>query len=144
MVASNSWHPDLMGRLPLSMLNSIPFILLLGSFLGFLAGLGVGGGSLLIIWLTLVLEMTHSQARILNLLFFLPAAIITSLFRWKQGKLELKNILPGIVAGCVSAFIFSTVSTNLDTALLKKLFGILLLFTGLKELLYKPRRGNRS
>ena len=121
------------------MLDSFPFALLLGTALGFLAGLGVGGGSLLIIWLTLVLDMPYPQARVLNLLFFLPAAIITSLFRWKQGKLEIKSILPGIFAGCAGALVFSLLSGRLDMILLRKFFGILLLLTGVKELLYKPR-----
>ena len=121
------------------MLETFPFILVLGTALGFLAGLGVGGGSLLIVWLTLVLEMPHDQARLINLLFFLPAAIITSLFRWKQGKLEVKRILPGVIAGCVAALLFSLLSAKLDMGLLRKLFGFLLLATGIKELLYKPR-----
>ena len=121
------------------MLETFPFILGLGTALGFLAGLGVGGGSLLIVWLTLVLEMPHDQARLINLLFFLPAAIITSLFRWKQGKLEVKRILPGVIAGCAAALLFSLLSAKLDMGLLRKLFGFLLLATGVKELLYKPR-----
>lgn len=121
------------------MLETFPFILVLGTALGFLAGLGVGGGSLLIVWLTLVLEMPHDQARLINLLFFLPAAIITSLFRWKQGKLEVKRILPGVIAGCAAALLFSLLSAKMDMGLLRKLFGFLLLATGIKELLYKPR-----
>ena len=121
------------------MLDSFWFALVLGTLLGFLAGLGVGGGSLLIIWLTLVLDMPYPQARLLNLLFFLPAAIITSFFRWKQGKLEIKRILPGIFAGCAAALVFSLLSAKLDMQLLRKFFGILLLLTGAKELLYKPR-----
>lgn len=122
------------------MLSSFPFILILGTALGFLAGLGVGGGSLLIIWLTLVLDMPHPQARILNLLFFLPAAIITSIFRWQQGNLNIKKVLPGIIAGCTAAFLCSILSSKLDIALLKKLFGFLLLITGIKELLYRPKK----
>ena len=122
------------------MLESFPFILLLGSALGFLAGLGVGGGSLLIIWLTLVLNMPYDQARLINLLFFLPAAIITSIFRWKQGKLQIKIILPGILAGCASALVFSLLSGKLDIQLLQKFFGFILLATGIKELLYKKRK----
>ena len=35
------------------MLESLPFVLFISSALGFLAGLGVGGGSLLILWLTI-------------------------------------------------------------------------------------------
>ena len=122
------------------MLESLPVALATGSVLGFLAGLGVGGGSLLILWLTLVLGMEHSEARIINLLFFIPAAIVACFFRWKQGKLDLKKILPAIVAGIVSAGFFAWLSRHIDVALIKKLFGALLLLTGVRELFYRPRK----
>ena len=122
------------------MLDSFPSALGVSTILGFLAGLGVGGGSLLILWLTLVLDMSHQQASILNLLFFLPAAIITSLFRKKQGKLPLKRIWPGILAGSLAALGASILSGWLDMNLIKKLFGILLLLTGCKELFYRQRK----
>lgn len=122
------------------MLNTLAVALVVSTALGFLAGIGVGGGSLLIMYLTLLLNMPYPQARILNLLFFLPSAIAASLFRWKQGKLELKKILPAIVAGCVGAAVFSWISGHMDVSLLKNTFGILLLITGVRELLYKPRK----
>ncbi len=108
--------------------------------LGFLAGLGVGGGSLLMLWLTLVVGMEYPDARTINLLFFLPSAFIATLFRRKQGALKLRKILPAIIAGCVAAAIFTFVGRQMDTALLKKFFGGLLLFTGLRELFYRPRK----
>lgn len=122
------------------MLESLPVILIIGTVLGFLAGIGVGGGSLLILWLTLVLEMPYPQARIINLLFFLPSAIVATVFRWKQGKLEIKKVLPAIITGCIAAGVCSFFSTRLDLELLQKLFGGLLLITGVRELLYKPRK----
>jgi len=121
------------------MLESLPMMLLVGTVLGFLAGLGIGGGSLLILWLTAVLETDPQTARCINLLFFLPAAVIACLFRRKQGQLDLKAVLPAIVSGCVAAGIFSFVGMNLDTSLLKKLFGGLLIITGLRELTYKSK-----
>ena len=132
-----------MGRDPVFMLESFPVVIIVGTVLGFLAGLGVGGGSLLILWLTLVLGMEHPQARVINLLFFLPSAVIACLFRWKQGKLDFKKVLPAILAGCIAAGICSFLSTRLEMGLLKKLFGGLLLFTGLRELLYKPKKTER-
>ena len=45
------------------MLESFPIALLVGAILGFLSGLGVGGGSLLILWLTLVLDMCSRSSR---------------------------------------------------------------------------------
>ncbi len=121
------------------MLESFPFALAVGVILGYLAGLGVGGGSLLILWLTLALDFSQQSARLINLMFFITAAGAVSVFRWRQGKLKIKKILPAIIAGSIAAGIFSWVGLHLDTALLKKLFGILLLFTGVRELLYRPR-----
>lgn len=122
------------------MLDSFPVALLAGTALGVLAGLGTGGGSLLILWLTLVLGMEQADARSINLMFFLPAAVIACLFRWKQGKLDFKKVLPAILSGCAAALVFSWLGTRMDTTLLKKLFGVLLLFTGFRELFYRPRK----
>lgn len=122
------------------MLESFPVAVIAGILLGYLAGLGVGGGSLLILWLTLVLNMPQGTARMVNLLFFITAAGTVSIFRWKQGTLQIKKILPAILAGCFAAAVFSWLSTRLDVSSLKKLFGILLLLTGLRELFYRPRK----
>lgn len=119
------------------MVESLPVMLLLGTVLGFLSGLGIGGGSLLILWLTLVLEMPQAEARGINLLFFLPSALVACWFRWKQGTLDLRAIFPAAAAGCISAALFSLLGTVLDTTLLEKLFGGLLIATGIRELLYK-------
>ena len=119
------------------MLESLPFVLLLSTILGFLSGLGIGGGSLLILWLTIVLEVPQQIARGINLLFFIPSALAACFFRWKQGVLDGKTILPAILAGCLSAVLFSWLGTMLETQWLKKLFGGILIATGLRELLYK-------
>lgn len=108
--------------------------------LGFLAGLGVGGGSLLMLWLTFIVGMEYGQARIINLLFFLPSALISTFFHRKQGSVNIQKILPAIVAGCAFAALFSYIGNKIDTTLLKKCFGGLLLVTGLRELFYRPRK----
>lgn len=116
----------------------------MSAVLGFLSGLGVGGGSLLILYLTLVLNMDPGTARGINLLFFIPCALISGLFRWHQGDVELKKIWPAILGGCASAFVFSMISLALNTALLKKLFGVLLIATGLRELFYTQKRNGEG
>lgn len=122
------------------MLGSFPVALAVGTVLGFLSGLGIGGGSLLILWLTLVLGFEQAAARSLNLLFFLPSAAVALWFRWKQGAVELKRVLPAMIAGSLGAAVFSFIGMQLELGVLKKLFGGLLLATGLRELFYKPRK----
>lgn len=112
---------------------------LVGTVLGFLSGLGIGGGSMLILWLTLVQNASPAEARAINLLFFLPCALIAAVFRWKQGNLPVKKILPAILTGCAAALCFSLMGTNMDVTILKKLFGGLLIVTGLREILYRSK-----
>ena len=121
------------------MLESLPVIILVGTVLGFLTGLGVGGGSLLIIWLTAVLGMDPATARGINLLFFLPGAFIAVSFRKKQGNMKWGSILPPAAAGCIAAAVFSYLSTMINVEIIRKLFGIILLAAGIREVLWKNK-----
>ena len=121
------------------MLNPL-LAIAVGLVLGFLAGLGVGGGSLLILWLTLVGGMEHSGARIINLMFFIAAAGSVSFFRWRKGALDLKAILPAVAGGCIAAGLCSWLGNVINQSILQKIFGGLLLVTGIRELLYRPRK----
>ena len=109
-------------------------------FCGTLAGMGLGGGSLLILWLTAVQNIDPATARGINLLFFLPAALIATLSRIQKGSLPIQKVMPAVWAGILFATVFSFISSQLDIELLKKLFGVLLLITGLRELFYRVRK----
>lgn len=143
MAAPSTWHSNSMGRCSLPMLDTFPVALIVSAVLGFLAGLGVGGGSLLVLWLTLIVGMDHPHARIINLLFFIPTAVISSLFRWRQGSLNYQKVFPAVIAGCLAAALFSWLSQYLELQFLKKLFGFLLLMTGIREILYKEKSQNK-
>ena len=114
--------------------------LFVSAILGILSGLGTGGGSLLILYLTCIQNMPMDQSRSINLLFFIPSALVACLFRWKQGRLDIKKVLPAILAGSISAAIFAHLSTQWDTQALQKIFGALLVITGIRELFYKPKQ----
>ena len=112
---------------------------LVGAALGFLSGLGVGGGSLLLLWMTLVLGADPAQARVMNLMFFLPSALIATAFRWKQSKPVWSHILPAAGAGLLGAVIGNLLSPILPRDLLKKAFGVLFLVSGVREICYRPK-----
>ena len=111
--------------------------ILVGAVLGFLSGLGVGGGSLLLLWLTLVMGVDQPTARVMNLQFFLPCALIATVFRWKQSKPDWKLTLPALGAALPGALLGNFLGPTLDMALLKKALGVLFLLTGIRELRQK-------
>lgn len=121
---------------------SVLLTCLISTVLGTLSGLGIGGGSLLILWLTLVQRMDYAEAKYINLLFFLPpAAISTGINLWKK-RVSFFSVLPAVLAGCVSVLLFTWLSSSWDTAVLRKLFGALVLCTALRELFYKNKQRN--
>lgn len=121
-------------------MDSIAVTLVLGTALGFLTGLGIGGGSLLMVWLTAVLGMQTMVARSINLLFFLPGAAVAFTFRKKQGIIQWKHILPPALAGCISSAVCSQLSTVVDNSILQKTFGIILIIAGLRELFWTNKK----
>jgi uncharacterized membrane protein YfcA len=73
-------------------------------------------------------------------MFFLPCAVVATVLRIKQGTVPFRKLWLPTLAGCIAALLFSLLSTKIDTAQLKKLFGVLLLYTGIRELFYRPRK----
>ena len=111
--------------------------LLIGALLGVLAGLGIGGGSLLMLWLTLVEDTEPLTARGINLMFFIASAGAACLTGKRKDKPPAET--PAVITGCISAAIFNYVALCMDADKLKPLFGILLLIIGAREIFYRPR-----
>ena len=105
---------------------------LTGTLLGILTGLGIGGGSLLLLYLTFVKDLPPDLSRNISLLFFFPAA---SLSYFKKGqRIPFKKLMPAAAAGCLAAAAFSLLARVLDPRYFKKALGLLFIFTGLYEL----------
>lgn len=121
-------------------MNSIPVCILVGVVLGFLTGLGIGGGSLLILWLTQVLHTPQQQAQGINLLFFLPAALVACLLNGRRGRLNWSLAIPAMLLGALGAGLAAWLATGLPEGSLGRVFGLLLLASGLWELLGVGRR----
>lgn len=108
--------------------------LLIGSVLGFLSGLGLGGGSLLMLWLTAVETLPPQEARNINLLFFLPCGIISLAFRIKNGEIARKAAVIAGLAGCATAAAVNLFLPDIGGDWLRKILGILFITTGIREL----------
>lgn len=118
--------------------------LLAGTVTGILSAFGIGGGSLLLIYLTCFAGVSQHDAQGINLLYFLPAACASLPSHRKNGLLEKRVILPAILAGLFTAACTALLSNRLDTGLLRKLFGLFLLYVGLRELFHKDKNANKT
>lgn len=113
------------------------FAALAGAATGILSGFGVGGGTLLLIYLTAIAGMAQQQAQGINLLYFLPSAAAALPAHIRHGYVEKSVLLPAILAGLICALLASWAATGLDTGLLRRCFGGFLLVVGLRELFRK-------
>lgn len=118
--------------------NSLLVSLPIAVALGILTGLGVGGGSLLLLWLTLGDGMDPGEARIISLLFFLPAALLSGVLR--RDSISWKALVPGILGGIGAAALGSLLARVLEVRIFQKGLGILLVITGLRELTQKDKK----
>lgn len=124
------------------MLESFPVIVLVAAVLGFFSGIGVGGGSLLILWLTLVTNTEYAVARQINLLFFLPAAFLSCLLRVRQKHICWKIVIPAILGGIITCVLFSRISASWDLKWIQKAFGVLLILVGIKEVFFHEKKAS--
>lgn len=113
------------------------WVILIGFFAGIISGMGIGGGTILIPAITIVLDITQHQAQGINLLFFLPTAIVAIIIHNKSNRIEWKTSKKISLYGVIGAIIGSFIAINLDAEILKKLFGGFLIFMGIKEILFK-------
>jgi uncharacterized membrane protein YfcA len=108
--------------------------LLAGTVTGVLSGFGIGGGSLLLIYMTGFAGMPQNLAQGVNLLYFLPTAATALPAHVKNGYIEKAALLPAIAAGLAGTALAAWAATSMDVSLLRKCFGGFLLIIGLREL----------
>ena len=111
--------------------------LLCGAATGILSAWGVGGGTLLLLCMTLFLGVDQTQARGINLLYFLPTAAVSLVYHRKNGYLDREVLKAAIPLGTLCALGAAFISTVADASLLRKPFGIFLLWAGLSSLFGK-------
>lgn len=110
-----------------------------GIVCGVLSGLGIGGGTALMVWMTAVCGMEQMQAQGINLLYFIPTAICAVLLHAKNHLICGRVVLPATLAGVLTAGLTAWIASSLEVELLRRLFGGFLIFVGLRELLGKHK-----
>ncbi len=113
--------------------------LIAGILSGMIGSMGMGGGGVLIIYLSLFTDISQSRAQGINLLFFLPIALI-SVLRYSHKKLIVwKLAVPLALFGLIGTVLGSCLCGRFDNTILAKLFGILLCVMGVSALFSRSK-----
>lgn len=113
------------------------FPLLVGALTGLLSGFGIGGGTLLVLWLTLWGGFDQLRAGGVNLVYFLFCALPALVSHVKNGLVEKKAALLCGISGVPACIGAAMLAAWLDVSLLRRCFGVLLLYVGYRELFPK-------
>lgn len=101
--------------------------ILIGIVSGIIGGLGMGGGTVLILFLSLFMNVEQHIAQSTNVIFFVPTAIATIIVSIKNRNINLKIAWSICLWGMFGAFIGAYISMKLDVNLLRKCFGLFLI-----------------
>lgn len=117
--------------------------LLAGLLSGIVGAMGLGGGAVLVIYLTLFTDTKQLKAQGINLFFFLPIALIAVIIYAFKKEIKWKKILPIALGGVLGSFGGIFLSSVLGGNFLSKLFGGGLVILGIKEImcLKKGKKG---
>ena len=112
---------------------------LIGFLSGIISGMGIGGGTILIPSLVIFKNIPQQQAQGVNLVVFLPVAIIALITHHKKGNIDFSFAKLIIIGGIGGAIIGSFLAIKINPLKLKKYFGIFMLLIGIYELLQKKK-----
>ena len=115
-----------------------------GLVCGVFSGLGIGGGTLLMVWMTAVMGIEQRMAQGINLLYFLPTAVCALIFHIKNRLIRWRVVIPAAITGCLTAAGAAFLATAIDATLLRKLFGGFLLLVGLNEMFGRHARDKKD
>lgn len=99
------------------------YLAIAGAVSGILGGMGMGGGTLLIPILTLLFDFKQAFSQTINLVAFLPMAVVALIIHCKNNMVKKEGILgiilPALLLSISGSLLAKCVSGNLQT----KLFG---------------------
>ena len=133
------WPSDSLGRSADGVRMSAVWLAVSGILAGMLGAMGMGGGGVLIIYLTLVHGIAQHTAQGINLLLFIPCACLALVSYFRKKLIDVKSALPAILCGLAGAAAGSLVSSLLSVDWLRRGFGVFLFLIALREIFQKPK-----
>ena len=111
--------------------------LIAGLLSGLTASMGLGGGAVLIIYLTLLAAVDRITAGGINLLFFIPISLLAVIIYAVRGEIKWKTVIPISLLGLCGSVLGMWLIDFLEDEWISKIFGGILVILGLKETFFK-------
>ena len=96
--------------------------------------MGVGGGGLLVIYLTLFEGVEQIMAQGINLFFFIITAIASTIYNVKKNKIVWKITLVLSISGMIFSILGTYIAGKIDSNILRIFFGTMLIIGGVSSL----------
>ena len=109
------------------------YYLLISIVSGVLAGMGMGGGTLLIPALTLIMDVDQQLAQATNLLVFVPCAIICCIIYFKSKLIDFRNSWLIVLSASAISIVAVLVAVKLKSKTLSIIFGTFLIVLGVVQ-----------
>lgn len=120
--------------------------ILIGGISGIVAALGMGGGTILILLLSLFMDLEQHIAQATNLVFFIPTSLAAIVINIKQKNVDFKLAVNISIFGILGSIIGVLISEKISSAHLRKYFAVFILIIAMHEIykLYKEYRTVRK
>ena len=110
---------------------SMTLSIIAGFLAGIIGSMGFGGGGILIIFLVVFANVPQITAQGINLIFFIPCAILSVIIYAVKKQIDFKEITPVILGGILGAIPASLLLNLIDTRYLSKIFAVFLISMGI-------------
>ena len=107
--------------------------IIIGLISGIIGGLGMGGGTVLILLLSMFSNIEQHIAQGTNVIFFVPTAIAAIVIFIKNKNIRFKIGIPVCLWGLLGAFIGATISSKMEVGMLRKCFGVFLIIIAIYQ-----------
>lgn len=94
----------------------------------------MGGGTILILLLSIFMNLDQHTAQSTNLIFFIPTAITSIFIGIKNKNINIKESWIIVASGIIGAIISANIGTHINVQTLKKIFGVFLLIIAIYEI----------
>tara|TARA_R110002050_G_scaffold263065_1_gene403457 strand:+ start:17827 stop:18213 length:387 start_codon:yes stop_codon:yes gene_type:complete len=119
-------------------MTEIMILILIGLAGGVLSGMfGVGGGIIIVPAFVFFLGMSQHEAQGTSIgLMLLPIGILAAYNYHQSGNMDIKAALIVAAAFVLGGYFGSKISLGLDQVLIKRIFGVLMLFVSVKLIFF--------